>query len=62
MTGYKTAIFAVGVAVVGALQGLDWASLIPTDPRVVGWVVSGLGIAAFILRWFTTTPIGSKTP
>lgn len=60
MSGYKTAIIAALVAVVGALQGLNWADLIPTDPQTVGWLTSGLGLVMFVLRWVTTTPIGGK--
>jgi len=59
MTGYRTIIVAVLVAIFGALQGLDWVHLVP-DARVAGWIVSGIGLVMFVLRWFTTTPVGDK--
>lgn len=58
LSGYKTAIVAVLVTVVGALQGLDWASLLPTSPQAVGWVTAGIGAVMFVLRTITSTPIG----
>jgi len=33
--------------------------LIP-NANVAGWIVSGIGLVMFVLRWFTTTPIGDK--
>ena len=60
MTGYKTVIVAALIAVVSALQGLNFADLIPNDPQTVGWVTSGLGLVMFVLRWFTSTPIGGN--
>lgn len=61
LDGYKTALAAVAVAVVGALQGLDWASLIPNDPQTVGWIVSGIGVVMFVLRTVTKTGIGKSS-
>jgi len=59
MQGYRTVLIASLIAVFGALQGLDWVSLIP-DANVAGWIVSGIGLVMFVLRWFTTTPIGDR--
>jgi hypothetical protein len=60
LKGYRTLIAAALVAVVGALQGLDWTSLLPANPRAAGWVVTALGIAMMALRAVTTTPVASK--
>lgn len=62
MTGYKTLIVAAAVAVVGALQGLDIAALIPNDPQTAGWIVTGLGVVMGILRFMTSTPVGGASP
>lgn len=62
MKGYRTIILAVLVAVVGALQGLDWVKLIPDHPQTVGYIVSALGIAFGTLRYVTNTPIGKAAP
>lgn len=59
LTGYKTVIVGVALAILGALQGLDWATLI-TDPELAGWIVSGIGVVVTVLRLFTSTPVGTK--
>ena len=59
LNGWKTAIFSLLLVVLGALQGFDWATLI-TDPQVVGWVVTAIGVAVFALRAITNTPLGGK--
>lgn len=61
LTGFKTVIVGVLLAVLGALQGLDWLSLI-SDPEIAGWVVSGIGVVMTVLRLFTTTPVAAKKP
>lgn len=58
MTGYKTLAFAAALAVLGALQGLDWVSLLPNSASAAGWIVAGIGIAVGVLRSITTTPVG----
>lgn len=60
MTGYKTLLVAVAIAIVGALQGLDWVHLLPTGAPSVGWLTTGLGVLMFGLRTITTTPIASS--
>lgn len=60
MTGYRTLIVAALVAIVGALQGLDWASFLPSDPTTVGWIITGLGVVMGVLRFLTTGAIGEK--
>ena len=61
-TGYKTAIVAAAIAVIGALQGLNWVDLIPGDSQAVGWLTTALGVVMFVLRAITTTPMGSNKP
>lgn len=60
LTGYKTVLVGAALTVVGALQGLDWAALIPNNPQAAGWVVSGIGIVMTVLRFVTNTPVGGK--
>lgn len=62
LTGYRTMIVSAVIAVVGALQGLDWVHLLPSDPATVGWVVMGLGAIMAVLRSITTTPMGRSEP
>lgn len=56
LSGYKTVILAALVTVFGALQAMDWQSLI-TDPKVAGLVISGIGVVFGILRFLTTSPV-----
>jgi hypothetical protein len=60
LKGYRTLIVAASIAVIGALQGLDWVSLLPGNSQAAGWVVTGLGIAMMVLRTITTTPVATK--
>jgi hypothetical protein len=60
LTGYRTVLLGAVVTVVGALQGLDWVALLPNSPQVAGWVVSGIGVTMTVLRFITSTPIGTK--
>jgi hypothetical protein len=60
LKGYRTLIISAAIAVVGALQGLDWISLLPANPRAAGWAVTVLGIAMMVLRAITTTPVATK--
>ncbi|OJW25867.1 MAG: hypothetical protein BGO51_15585 [Rhodospirillales bacterium 69-11] len=60
MTGYRTIVAAAVLTVLGALQGLDWAQLIPNNPEVVGWVLTGIGAVMAVLRVVTKTPVGGQ--
>jgi hypothetical protein len=60
LKGYRTLIVAAAISIVGALQGLDWVSLLPGNSQAAGWVVTGLGIAMMVLRTITTTPVTTK--
>lgn len=61
LIGYKTLIVGSMITVLGALQGLDWAALMPNDPTTAGWVVSALGIIMMVLRMFTNTSVMRTT-
>jgi hypothetical protein len=56
LSGYKTIAIAVLVTVFGALQAMDWQSMIH-DPQTLGWITMGIGIIMGILRAFTTSPV-----
>lgn len=56
MTGYRTLLFNVLVAVVGVLSATDWVQLVGSTRA--GWVVTGIGIVGTVLRFLTTTPVG----
>ncbi len=60
MTGYKTLIFALIVAVGGVFQAFNWATVIPQDKTWSG--IAMIAIAAIIagLRTVTSTPAGGK--
>lgn len=61
MTGYRTLIAAAVVAALGALQGLDWVTLV-TNPKAFGWTAAGLGIVMAVFRAITSTPVGGSPP
>lgn len=52
----KTAWAGAAVTIVGALQALNWAQLIPNNATTVGYIASGLGVAMIVLRFLTTKP------
>jgi len=58
LKGYRTIIVAVLIAVIGALQGLNWLNLLPDNAEAAGWIVSGLGFVMMALRAVTDTPVG----
>jgi len=51
----KTAWVGAAVTIVGALQALNWAQLIPSGPAA-GIIASGLGVAMIVLRFLTSKP------
>ena len=55
----RTALFALVLAILGAVQGFDMATLI-SDPQMVGWVGTGIGVIIFGLRAITNAPMFSK--
>jgi hypothetical protein len=58
MKGYRTLLFSLAVAIVGVLQSFDWASVIA--PEQAGIALTIVGVAGAILRFLTSTPVGSK--
>jgi len=52
--GKKTAFVSLLLVIFGAIQGFDWASLV-TDPQMVGWMTTGIGVVMFVLRAVTST-------
>lgn len=61
MKGKRTIIFGVLVTVLGALQAVqltDWMELV--GDQAAGAITSGIGVAILVLRYLTTTPIGTK--
>lgn len=59
LQGWKTLIFGVGVAVVGVLQTFDFSTVI-SDPKVVGYITTGIGVVVIVLRTLTSTPVGTS--
>lgn len=57
MTGYRTYLAAVLVAIFGALASTDWIAFLD-DPKA-GAVAVGSAILMAAMRAFTTTPAGS---
>lgn len=51
----KTAWVGAAVTVVGALQALNWAQLIPSG-LAAGIIASGLGALMIVLRFLTSKP------
>jgi hypothetical protein len=58
--GYRTVFIAALVAIVGALQGLDWVALIPNNPQAVGYITMGIGVVFAGLRAITDSPLGKS--
>lgn len=56
MKGYKTIIFAVVIAVIGALEAFDWTNIISGDSA--GFIIMGIGVLMGWLRKVTTTALG----
>lgn len=58
--GWKTVVFNVVTAAVGALAVMD-AGAFTNDPQVLGWIIAGQSVINIILRAITNTPVGHKT-
>ena len=57
MKGYRTITLNLVAAVVGAAMSTDWLAV--TDAQTAGLVVTGLGLANTVLRFFTDGPVGT---
>ncbi len=58
MTGFKTFIIALLIAIFGALEVFDFTTFLTVDNA--GYVTAGIGIVMFILRALTKTPMFQK--
>lgn len=56
LKGKRTALVALALMIVGAVQGFDWATIV-SDPTAVGWIGTGIGALMFVLRAITDSPI-----
>jgi hypothetical protein len=56
MKGYRTLTLNLAAAVLGVLIATDWAAL--ADPVTAGAIVTALGLANSVLRYFTDGPVG----
>ncbi len=60
MTGYRTLIFSLLVAIGGVLQAFDWVTVLPQDKTWSGIIMVALGAIIAGMRSFTTTPVGQS--
>lgn len=60
LTGWKTLIFSAAVALLGVATTFDWTSIL--SGANAGYVVTAIGLIGGVLRYFTTTPMGTKSP
>ena len=56
MKGYRTLVLNLAAAVLGVLIAADWTGL--ASPAGAGMIVTGLGLANAVLRFFTDGPVG----
>ncbi len=56
MKGYRTLALNLAAALLGVLIATDWTTL--ADPRTAGAIVTALGVANTVLRFFTDGPVG----
>lgn len=57
MTGFRTLIFALIIAVGGVLQAFDWVTVIPQDKPWSGIAMIAVGAVIAALRSVTSTPM-----
>lgn len=57
MKGYRTILLNIATAVVGVAVAADWTGT-GMSTQTAGMVMTGLGIANTVLRFFTTTSVG----
>jgi hypothetical protein len=55
MKGYKTALVALAITTVGAVQ--TFFQQVEMDPQTQGWILMGIGVAMAGLRAITTSPL-----
>lgn len=55
----KTSWFALIIIVLGALQQNAEAVTAVVGAGNIGWVMSGIGVVIYALRWVTTAALGA---
>lgn len=60
LTGWKTLIFAGLTALLGVATTFDWTTVL--NAQDTGYVVTGIGVITGVLRFFTSTPVGTSAP
>ena len=60
MKGWKTLAVSAAIALLGAAQTFDWATIIPQDKFWSGLAMTGIGALFAWLRTVTSTPVGQK--
>ncbi len=58
LKGWRTLILSAATALIGVAQAFDWTSVLAGPYG--GWVVTGIGVAAAVLRTVTNTPVGQS--
>ena len=58
LKGWRTLLLAAGTALLGVAQAFDWTSVLAGPYG--GWVVTGIGVVAAVLRTVTDTKVGTK--
>ena len=57
--GWRTIVASSALAILGVLQTADWTTIV--QPQQVGPVMVGIGAVGALLRFFTTTPVGTSS-
>lgn len=60
MKGYRTLVLNLAAALVGVGLSFDWLGA-GMPSQSAGMVMTGLGIANTVLRFFTSTPVGQSS-
>jgi hypothetical protein len=63
LKGWRTVTFNIFTAGAGVIGYLDQSSsqLAAIIPQKLAWILIAIGVTNILLRYATTTPIGSKT-
>lgn len=59
MKGYRTLALNIATSIVGLLVAFDWVGA-GMSSATAGYIISGLGVANTVLRFFTSTPVGQS--
>ena len=58
MKGKRTAIISLLIAILGAIQGFDFITIVD-NPQTAGWIATGIGVVMFGLRAITDSAMFS---